>query len=210
MVRFRAMLFYDGLVALRLEQQYLLSFEASREIYNAVRPDLDAEHPAGLRVVGKVWNKRRYELEIPELASVFRRLEYDTYVAEALNGQRWLDGEQLARNRPGVHVEGELDWFLSVPSFGLRGRLESFRLLFSIRDRSQTVLILPGRDVLIPVADNRGGRCWFLWEKVEPNHATYVFHPADEDAKERMLAWIAGPAENKRSSLLSSEDLQAA
>lgn len=63
---------------------------------------------------------------------------------------------------------------------------------------------------MIPVADKRGGRCWFVWEKVEPNHATYVFHPADEDTKERMLAWIAGPTENKRSSLLASEEFQAA
>lgn len=209
-VRFRAMRFHDGCVALHLEQRYMVNFEASREIYNAVRPDLDAERPEGLRVVGKVWGKKHCELEIPELASVFRRLEYDAYVAEALQSQRWLDGEQLARARPGAEERGELDWLLDVPSFGLQDRVESFRLLFSIRDREQSVLILPGRDVLIPVTDRQSGRCWFVWEKVEPNHATYVFHPTDEEEKERMLAWIAEPSENKRSSLLASEDLKAA
>lgn len=155
--------FYRGALYVdHLGQRYIVNFEASREIYNAVRSDLDAERPEGLRVVGKVWGKKHCELEIPELASVFRRLEYDAYVAEALQSQRWLDGEQLARARPGAEERGELDWLLDVPSFGLQDRVESFRLLFSIRDREQSVLILPGRDVLIPVTYRQSGRCWFV------------------------------------------------
>lgn len=70
------------------------------------------------------------------------------------------------------------------------------------------VSIAPWRALVIPLRAHDGGPRWYAWETVEDDHATYLFRPRDDDARDRMLAWTQAPGA-RRGELLRDEALQA-
>ena len=205
-VPYRNLHFADHRVVVTLGQAYGVEMESSRGIYSALIDQLAAENPEGPRVVGNIWPSGAHNLEIPELETVFAKLEYHTFVHQAARKRRWLDGNQLT-SMAGCPAT-KLDELLLHPELGLTNRVEAFRLLFSLRDPSLSVQILPGDDVVVPVAAEDGGPHWYLWEKVETNHATYLFRPQDEETRKRMLGWIGLDKRGKRANLLVTPSLQ--
>ncbi len=211
-LRFVDLEFAEGAVSFALDhRRAALPSEQSREVYNPVRDLLDEELPAGVRLVGEEHPDGSVTGEVrglERLAEVFERALFRQFVRQSCAARDWLDAEKLAAERPGGGGRRDPDGLIDIPEFGLGKRAEAFHRLFAHRDREERVSILPGRALVVPLPALDGGHRWYAWETMEDDHATYLFRPADPDARDRMLAWTQMPGA-KRRDLLDDKNLQA-
>jgi hypothetical protein len=207
-LRFQDIQFADGGVTVPVHGHAIfVATDQARHVYQEVRELFDEVLPQGVEVVGTL---RGGQPEVTELrgldamAALFDTVEHRAFVRRSCAAESWLDAHELAAHGSGGRRDPAR--LLDIPEFGFDRRADAFRRLIAIRDPEARVSVLPGRAMVIPLAASDGGAPWYAWETVIDDHATYIFRPTTDEARDAVLAWTRQPS---RQELLGDKALQA-
>ena len=188
--------FADGSASLVFEGATVVAGAGwAKEVFNEIRPALDAEFPKGLRIHGKIYHDGRRDLAIDGLDAAgvnFRQLWYRATVRRSRRAPGWRNADELARERPGSAPNDDAIGLFDIEEFALQSRKEAFRHLYDSRLTSEPVRILPKHGFVVAlVTPATTGGTWYAWETVDSKNATYLFRPQGPEAVTGMLAWTA-------------------
>lgn len=207
--------FDDGILTIEIDDQPVsIKVDDARAIYQDIRTELDQEIPEGIVVRGRLRGRELLEPEVEgtsRLEAIFERVRRQRVIDAARLSEEWLDAHDLCTSltaHEGPYPSEDLEPLFSIEGLGQGKRAEAFRLLFRHRDRSQRVYILPARAALVPLPSADNGPCWYAWEVVKENNATWLFRPASRDTLERVLNRTQDPGLS-RARLLQDRGLAA-